>query len=259
LYIQNRRRLYITKDIKSPLQNNPKLSELYTCAFQHWKTNYRIGEQYYPSKRNVIDYIKTKPDYFEFYKVKGDWRIRAKITPLLNYIGELIILNGENPSHTQLLQEMLKSNKDKLRTLLDSKPFRDHIVYDKGFNSTKDIINLIGLLATISYTSILLAGIERKKLLSTYGEVTDLKKLEKITQEVTNKTFKNINKINKFLSEEQIKTFNKNYTELHQFIIQLSSFKPLFLNELSKITIISSYANILILGTFAMVKTIDEL
>lgn len=233
---------------------------MYACAFQKWKTNYRIGsEYYYPKKRNVIDYIKTKPEYFKFEKHSGDWRIKSRITPLMNLLEELFVLNGKDQSHKDLLREMFRGNKDKLRSILDSKEFRNIIDYNKGMNNTKEIINFIGLIAIVSYSSIIIHQLYKKKLVDKYNVVTDMGKLQNITQEITQKTIKNIKAIDKNITDEQISENQEKYNDLNKLGFKFGIFKPIFLVELSKLSTISKYAYYIIIGSHSMTKTINEL
>lgn len=260
LYIQKRRRLYIIQDIKSTLLSDDKLSKMYACAFQKWKTNYRIGfEYYYPKKRNVIDYIKTKPEYFNFEKHNNEWRIKSKITPLINLLEELFILNGKNQSHKDLLKDMFKGNKDKLKSILDGKEFRNFIDYKKGINNTREIVNIIGLVAIVSYSAIIIHQLYAKKLIDKYKVVTDMKKLQDITYEITEKTIKNFKVIDKNLTDEQIFENQEKYKDLNNLGIKFGFFKPIFLFELSKLSTISKYAYYIIVGSHSMAKTINEL
>lgn len=239
------------QDIESPLHSDDKLSRLYACAFQKWKTNYRIGQEYYyPKERNVIDYIKTKPNYFEFNKVKGDWKIRSKIGPLIEYIEELVILNNTSPSHKELLKDMFKGNKNELRRILDTSAFRNYIEFEKGFNSINEIINLVGLIATISYSS--------KLLYKEYNIKVSPDKAKQLARELTNKTMENAKKIDKSISDKQAEEQQSNFNRLVELGETFSKFKPIFLIELSKVSKISSYIYYTIIGSHSIAKTLGE-
>lgn len=175
---------------------------MYTIAFEKIKNNYEISKEFYQTDKDhkkststkyVIDYIKKHKDFFHYKydKKNKKWKIKSKIHPLINLIEELLIANS-NKQEIELVKKRFKSNKHKLRGILNKKEFR-RLTKDDAFYSVHDILFYIVVNALLCKTAQKISPLFKNKDEIFLKKVMSIKNTELILYSTTiAEKFKNL-------------------------------------------------------------------
>jgi len=126
---------------KTPF-NSSLLGKIYTCTYEKEKSGYEISNQIYgydKKAHQILEIIRERHDCFKKVE-KKDWkypRYISKVNPLVNEICEGLEIDA--------------NSKRKFRSLFNSQPFRNNIVYDKMVRNTNDILLFISIIASSVY------------------------------------------------------------------------------------------------------------